>query len=81
MKKSIDLIYRANGCKGASDGGKIRNACKTVCEAIEYSVAGISAHLVGLDDEGKVFLKNCPADCTVEIIGGDPGIYQSEVLY
>jgi len=78
--KKIDLIYRATGEKGAIDGGGIRKAFKAYCESVSYSpFTGDSAEIVGIDEEGKNFIKNCPVDCIVEIIGGDPAIYQAEV--
>ncbi len=80
MHKHIDLIYRADAQKGAEDGGAIRKACKATCDHINYSITGITAQLVGLDERGQKFVAGCPRDCIVEVIGGDPAIYQAEVI-
>jgi len=78
--KRIDLVYRADGQKGAEDGGTIRKACKADCSEIVYSELGSSASIVGLSKTGKAFIEACPDDCLVEIIGGDPAHYQAAVV-
>lgn len=80
VRDGIDLAYRADGRKGADDGGVIRQACKASCERIEYDVSCISARLIGLDALGCSFIAACPDDCIVEIIGGHPAIYQAEII-
>lgn len=80
MSKQIDLIYRADGRKIAADGGAIRKARKAICDNIEYGVAGISARITGLDNIGREFCEAVPDDCIIEVIGGDPAIYQAEVI-
>ena len=77
--KHIDLVYRADGQKGAKDGGAIREAYKATCKKVTYDVLGINATIEGLCAEGKAFAASCPDDCVVEIIGGDPAVYQAEV--
>lgn len=77
--KQIDLIYRADGTKGAKDGGAIRMACKATCEKVDYGITGISSTIIGIDYLGRKFCDSCPADCIVEVIGGNPAVYQAEV--
>lgn len=79
LRDGIDIIYRADGSKGAEDGGATRKACKALCERIDYNVSGISVKLIGLDARGIAFVAACPNDCIVEVIGGHPAIYQAEV--
>ena len=76
----IDLVCRADGNKGAADGGKIRAVCKADCDRVEYGPAGISATIYGVDDIGQQLINNCPPDCIVEVIGGRPEYYQAEVI-
>jgi len=80
MAKHIELVYTADGRKGAPDGGAKRDICATDCREVSYSQMGITASIFGLSAEGKEFIEKCPADCIVEIIGGHPSYYQADVV-